>query len=68
MKPMIGKLIVFKKNGEDFLDDQVLTEVTDVEKGDVEIAFTMPIRGERVYLKVSVAELMDRVARWGDDE
>lgn len=67
MDEFVGRFMAFKGEDEYVPETKVLMELTEVSKGDVELAFDAPVPGKpRVYISVSLAELCDRVARWGD--
>ena len=62
----VVRFIAFK--GEDEIAEKnVLTEITEIEGGFVEVAFNAPIPGNpRIYLSIPFGELCARVARFGE--
>jgi hypothetical protein len=62
----VSKVIAFRGEDEYIEATEVLTEVTDRNGDKLEIAFTLPVRnGPRIYLTLSVVELVARLAgKW----
>lgn len=60
----VGSFLAFKGEEEYVPQREVLVELTDVEKGMVELAFDAPIPGKpRMYLRVPLAEIVRRSMR-----
>lgn len=65
---MLVSMTAFKKNDiEMYLDHEDVLEVTDATSVQAEIAFDH-VRGERIYIRVNVSELMRLIHAHGRDK
>lgn len=61
----VGRLIAFRGDDEYIPASNVLLEITEVENGNVEVAFNMPVKGgARIYVSIPIAELVARATAY----